>query len=79
MDEIFFRFPHIGKQIFDKTDNKSFGNCREVAKSWNTFLKNEQQSFRIVNIYANLPGLEFIKTNDKKNSKKMPWRNSTKF
>ena len=34
IEEIFWRFPHIGEQILAKIDNPSVGNCRQVNKWW---------------------------------------------
>jgi hypothetical protein len=42
MDELFERFPHIGKQIFEELDNDNLTECREVCKSWQTFIDNEK-------------------------------------
>ena len=33
-------FQHISEQIFEKMDNKSLKNCREVAKSWQNCIDN---------------------------------------
>ena len=41
MDELCERFPHIGQQIFEELDNKNLTKCREVCKSWQTFIDNE--------------------------------------
>ena len=49
MEEIFLRFPHIGEQIFEGIDDRTITKCREVTKSWNTFL-----SFHIINMYTDL-------------------------
>ena len=38
IEEIFWRFPHIGEQILAKIDNPSIGNCRQVNKWWCTFV-----------------------------------------
>ena len=38
VEEIFWRFPHIGEQILAKIDNPSIGNCRQVNKWWCTFV-----------------------------------------
>ena len=38
IEEIFWRFPHIGEQILAKIDNPSVGNCRQVNKWWCTFV-----------------------------------------
>ena len=34
VEEIFWRFPHIGEQILEKIDNQSVSNCRQVNKWW---------------------------------------------
>ena len=34
-------FQHITEQIFEKIDEKSLENCREVAKSLQTFIDNQ--------------------------------------
>ena len=42
MDELVFgRCPHIGKQVFEELDNKNLTKCREVCKSWQEFIDNE--------------------------------------
>ena len=38
IEEIFWRFPHIGEQILAKIDNPSVGNCRQVNKWWCNFV-----------------------------------------
>ena len=34
IEELFWRFPHIGEQIIEKIDNPSVANCRQVNKWW---------------------------------------------
>ena len=47
----FARFSHITEQIFAHLDNKSLSNCREVKKSWQKFIdENNIVWIRIVNI-----------------------------
>ena len=41
MDELFLRFPQIGKQIFEELDNKNLTKCKEVCKSWQEFIDVE--------------------------------------
>ena len=38
VEEIFWRFPHIGEQILEKIDNQSVANCRQVNKWWYKFV-----------------------------------------
>ena len=42
MEEVNFRFQHIGEQIFGCLDNKSLANCKEVCRSWNDFLDGQK-------------------------------------
>jgi len=42
MDNCLAKFPHLGKLIFDKLDNQSLYNCREVRNSWRDFLETEK-------------------------------------
>ena len=41
IEEIFWRFPHIGKQILEKIDNPSLANCRQVNKWWCNFVEGK--------------------------------------
>ena len=38
IEELFWRFPHIGEQIIEKIDNPSVANCRQVNKWWCNFV-----------------------------------------
>ena len=38
IEELFWRFPHIGEQILEKIDNPSVANCRQVNKWWCNFV-----------------------------------------
>ena len=41
MEEIILRFPHIGEQIFKLLDDKSLAESREVSRSWQKFINEE--------------------------------------
>ena len=43
MEEIFFRFSHLGEQIFKQLDNESLATCTKVDRLWHGYL--EQQKF----------------------------------
>ena len=43
MEEIFFRFSHLGEQIFEQLDNESLATCKKVDRLWHGYL--EQQKF----------------------------------
>ena len=43
MEEIFFRFSHLGEQIFEQLDNESLATCKQVDRFWHGYL--EQQKF----------------------------------
>ena len=40
IEELFWRFPHIGEQIIEKIDNPSVAYCRQVNKWWCNFVHN---------------------------------------
>ena len=42
MEDMLWRFPHIGEQIFKKLSNKNIAKCRKVAKSWEHFIVNQR-------------------------------------
>ena len=51
MENLILRFSHLVIQIFEKLDNKSLTKCREVRKSWQKFIdENNIVWIRIVNI-----------------------------
>ena len=37
-----FGYPHIFENIFDELDNTSLTNCRQVSKTWKSFLETEK-------------------------------------
>ena len=42
IEEIFWRFPVVGKQIIEKLDNQSLTKCRSVSKSWQRCVDREK-------------------------------------
>ena len=42
LEEIFWRFPHIGELIIEQLDNQSLTKTREVNKWWQSFVENEK-------------------------------------
>ena len=42
IEEIFWRFPHLGTQIFEKLDNTSLVNCREIGTWWKKFVDSDK-------------------------------------
>ena len=42
IEEIFWRFPHLGTQILAKLDNNSLVKCREISKWWKKFVDNDK-------------------------------------
>ena len=42
MEEIIWRFPHIGNNIFKRLSNKSLIKCKKVARTWEYFFINEK-------------------------------------
>ena len=45
IEEIFWRFPHLGQNILEELDNKSLVNCREVNKWWQDFADGQRTSY----------------------------------
>ena len=41
IEEIFWRFPIVGKQIIEKLDNQSLINCRSVSTWWQKFIEEK--------------------------------------
>ena len=42
IEEIFWRFPHLGTQILEKLDNNSLVNCREISTWWKKFVDSDK-------------------------------------
>ena len=42
MEEILYRFQHLGEQIFAELDDKSLAKSRETSRSWLDFICNER-------------------------------------
>ena len=42
IEESFWRFPHIGEQIFKELDDNSLYKCLEVNKWWQKFIKEKK-------------------------------------
>ena len=42
MEEMLWRFPHIGQEIFQQLNDQSLSECREISQSWQEFINNEK-------------------------------------
>ena len=42
IEEIFWRFPHIGTQILENLDNPSLANCQEISTWWKKFVESDK-------------------------------------
>lgn len=42
MEDMLWKFPHIGQQIFKKLSNKNLAKSKEVARTWKHFITNEK-------------------------------------
>ena len=42
MEEMFWKFPHIGEQTFKILSNKNLEKCKIVCRSWYHFIKNDK-------------------------------------
>ena len=45
VEEIFWRFPHLEKNILEELDNESLVKCREVNKWWQDFVDGQRTSY----------------------------------
>ena len=45
IEEIFWRFPHVGQQIFEQLDNQSLAKCQSVSPLWNKSLNEDKTIF----------------------------------
>ena len=55
MEEILFRFPMLGKEIFKKMDNKTLVECRKIDATWMGFIDNEKFRWnRIIEKYLDV-------------------------
>ena len=42
MEDMLWKFPHIGQNIFKKLSNKNLAKCRAVTRTWEHFINNEK-------------------------------------
>ena len=62
IEEIFWRFPHIGKQILKKIDNPSVANCRQVNKWWCNFIEGKYLLIRKIQRHICISSEKFRKS-----------------
>ena len=71
LNQVLYRFPSLGKKIFNQLDNQNLTKCKITAKSFNDFLKNDKVLWtRMIKKY-NVNHLEF-KDDWKKVMEKVP-------
>ena len=42
MEEVLWRFPHIGEKTFKMLSNKNLAKCKTVSRTWDQFIKNDR-------------------------------------
>ena len=42
MEDMHWKFPHLGRQIFKKLSNKNLTKSKKAARTWEHFINNEQ-------------------------------------
>ena len=42
MEDMLWKFPHVGQQIFKKLSNKALAKNKKVARTWKHFITNEK-------------------------------------
>ena len=45
MEDMLWKFPHIGKKIFNKVSCKNLVKCFKVKQEWEQFIKDEVKKF----------------------------------
>ena len=56
MEEVLLRFGHLGQNIFEKLDDPTLLKCKEVTRTWETFIHVEKIAvLRVVEIKTNAP------------------------
>ena len=57
MEEALLRFPHIGDQILYQLNNEDYTNCREISKTFKSFIDNQKLlPVRIIEEHINFTG-----------------------
>ena len=70
VEEIFWRFPHLGKNILEELDNESLVKCREVNKWWQDFVDGQRTSYvRNITKCIGLSKISLLKKLQKENLK----------
>ena len=56
MEEVLSRFGHLGQNVFEKLDDLTLLKCKEVTRTWKTFIDVEKIAvLRVVEIKSNAP------------------------
>ena len=42
MEDMLWKFPHVGQQVFKKLSNKNLAKGKKVARTWESFISNEK-------------------------------------
>ena len=42
MEDLFYRFAHLSEQVYDSLSNADITNCKEVDRSWNSYLDKQK-------------------------------------
>ena len=42
MEDMLWKFPHVGADVFKKLSNKNLAKCKKVARTWECFINNER-------------------------------------
>ena len=62
MEEVLLRFGHLGQNIFEKLDDLTLLKCKEVTRTWKTFIDFEKiVVLKVVEIKSNAPRVSIKK------------------
>ena len=60
MEEVILRFPHLAEEIFDSLNVSSIIKCKNVNRSWFTFIHNRNfQWIQIINNYLKVSNKDY--------------------
>ena len=38
MEDMLWKYPHLGEDVFKKLSNKNLAKCKKVARTWESFI-----------------------------------------
>ena len=74
IEEIFWRFPHVGQQIFKHLDNQSLAKCQIVSPLWKKSIEDDKIIWiRIIQEFISMPEKSVAKSLQKSSLKNLKY------